>query len=112
MSGGLGPDTDSFWNPNPNRTYQSRFAYGPKLKDGDISTQSAYFFDKMEINEQWSVNGGLRYDKFKVTDAKTGVSRSDGLWNYQAGVVFKPAPNGSVYLSYGTSSNPAGENFG
>lgn len=112
MSGGPGSDTDSFWNPNPNRTYQSRLAYGPKLKDGDISTQSAYFFDTMEINEQWSVNGGLRYDKFKVTDAKTGVSRSDGLWNYQAGVVFKPAPNGSVYLSYGTSSNPAGENFG
>lgn len=112
MTGGPGPDTDSFWSPNANRTYNSVIAYGPKIKDGDIKTQSAYFFDTMEINEQWSVNAGVRYDKFKVADAKSGDARSDGLWNYQAGVVFKPAPNGSVYVSYGTSSNPAGENFG
>ncbi|MGH8440988.1 MAG: TonB-dependent receptor, partial [Pseudomonas sp.] len=35
---------------------------------------------------------------------------SSELWNYQVGVVFKPMPNGSIYLSYGTSSNPSGEN--
>lgn len=112
MTGGPAKDTDSFWNPNPNRQYNSYINYGPKLKDGDIKTQSAYLFDTVEINEQWLVSGGVRYDHFKVTDAQKNVSRTDGLWNYQAGLVYKPAVNGSIYVSYGTSSNPAGENFG
>ena len=34
------------------------------------------------------------------------------FWNYQAGVVFKPASNGSVYLSTGTSSSPVGNSLG
>ena len=34
------------------------------------------------------------------------------MWNYLLGVVYKPARNGSVYLSYGTSSNPSGEATG
>lgn len=112
MTGGPGSDTDSFWNPNPNRPYDRNISYGPKQKDGDIKTQSVYLFDTMDINDQWSLNAGLRYDNFRVTDAQKNISRSDGMWNYQAAVVYKPAPNGSVYVSYGTSSNPAGENFG
>lgn len=111
--GGPDPDYDSFWNPNPNRDYGGRnLAFGSKYKNGDIKTRSAYFFDTVEINEQWSVNAGLRYDKFKVQDAQNNESREDNLLNYQAGLVYKPAHNGAIYLSYGTSSNPAGENFG
>lgn len=112
MTGGPGSDTDSFWNPNPNRQYTTNFAYGPKTKDGSIKTQSVYVFDTIKLNEQWSVNAGVRYDKFKVTDTVKNNSRTDNLWNYQAGVVYKPVHNGSIYVSYGTSSNPAGENFG
>lgn len=112
MSGGPGTDRDSFWNPNPNREYVSHIAYGSKIKDGNIKTQSAYVIDTIDITEQWSLNLGARYDKFKVKDARTGDSRSDNMWNYQAGLVFKPASNGAIYVSYGTSSNPAGENFG
>lgn len=116
LSGRGGPtssSTDSFWNPDPNRDFGSRnLAFGPKYKNGDIKTHSAYIFDTLEINPQWLVNLGLRFDDFRVSDSTNGNSRSDKMWNYQAGVVYKPAPNGSVYLSYGTSSNPAGENFG
>ncbi|MDM0074887.1 TonB-dependent receptor [Variovorax sp. J2P1-59] len=32
--------------------------------------------------------------------------------NYQAGLVYKPAPNGSIYVSYGTSSTPPGTDAG
>lgn len=112
--------TDSFWNPNSGRRYDKSISYGPKLKDGDIKTMAYYVFDTVKLNEQWSLNGGVRYDKFKVykneTEGRSGTvpsqSREDGMWNYQAGVVFKPAQNGSIYLSYGTSSNPSGENLG
>lgn len=112
-------ETDSFWNPNSGGSYAKNLNYGSKVKDGDIKTMAYYVFDTVKLNEQWSLNGGLRYDKFKVKQyAATGVpldsslSREDGMWNYQAGVIFKPAKNGSIYLSYGTSSNPSGENLG
>lgn len=111
--GGPAADYDSFWNPNPNRDYGGRnLAFGSKYKNGDIKTRSAYFFDTIELNEQWLLNGGIRYDRFQVRDAVDDESRSDTMWNYQAGIVYKPRPNGAIYLSYGTSSNPAGENFG
>src|SRR5690606_39387921 len=80
-----------------------------------------YLFDTVELNDRWSVNAGLRYDSFRVFQAEStgrgGVvnpaqSRKDDMWNYQLGVVYKPARNGSIYLSYGTSSNPTGENLG
>lgn len=116
MTATAASDTDSFWNPNSGGRYDKSISYGPKLKDGDIKTMAYYVFDTVELNEQWSLNGGLRYDKFKVYKNAVGTSpsesREDGMWNYQAGIVFKPAHNGSVYLSYGTSSNPSGENLG
>lgn len=116
MTATAASDTDSFWNPNSGGRYDKSISYGPKLKDGDIKTMAYYVFDTVELNEQWSLNGGLRYDKFKVYKNAVGKSpsesREDGMWNYQAGIVFKPAHNGSVYLSYGTSSNPSGENLG
>lgn len=121
VSGLPGADTDSFWNPNPNRPYTANLSYGSLKKDGDIKTQSAYVFDTIELNDQWSINGGLRYDRFRVHKAEStgrggvvvpAASRKDTMVNYQAGVVYKPAPNGAIYLSYGTSSNPAGENLG
>ncbi|MBE0958835.1 TonB-dependent receptor, partial [Escherichia coli] len=34
------------------------------------------------------------------------------FWNYQTGLVYKPAPNGSIYLAWSTSSNPTGETGG
>ena len=74
------------------------------------TTRAAYFFNTTKLSPQWEVNTGLRYDRYAVTDGSIG--RTDNMWNYQLGLVYKPAPNGSVYLSYGTSSNPSGETTG
>ena len=121
MDGLPGEDTDSFWNPNPNKRYSSNISYGPKTRDGYIDTKAIYLMDTIELNEQWYLSGGVRYDRFKVhADETTGrggaiipaAGRTDGIWSYQAGVVYKPVYYGSVYLSYGTSANPAGENLG
>lgn len=101
---------DSLWNPNPHQNYNVSIAYGPRTDSGEIKTRSLYFFDTMELNKQFSINAGARRDTFKVANATT--SREDSFWNYQLGLVYKPAENGSVYLSFGTSSNPAGENLG
>lgn len=74
-------------------------------------TRSLYVFDTLGLHEQWDLNLGLRYDDYDVKNRVAGGAESSSeLWNYQVGIVFKPRPNGSIYLSYGTSSNPSGEN--
>jgi len=110
MTGGPGRDLDSLWNPDPDRHYAFDIVYGPRTGAGEIRTRSLYVMDTMDLTEQISVNAGLRRDMFKVDNYED--SRTDSFWNYQLGLVYKPAPNGSIYLSYATSSNPAGENLG
>ena len=70
-------------------------------------TVAAFLFDTLSLSEQFQINLGIRYDDYKVSDG-TRTAKND-FWNYQAGLVYKPLPNGSIYLSYGTSSNPSGE---
>lgn len=111
-TGGAGTSTDNFWNPDPNRSYVSNLVFGPKKKDGDIKNNAIYFFDTLHLSEQWLLNAGVRYDSFKVSDDNNNLSRKDNIFNYQAGIVYKPVPYGAIYLSYGTSSNPSGENLG
>jgi catecholate siderophore receptor len=56
------------------------------------------------------LNLGLRWDDYAVHGvASTGVPVAETSWdfvNYQAGLVYKPTANTSVYVSYATSSTP------
>ncbi|WP_211461013.1 TonB-dependent receptor [Collimonas silvisoli] len=72
------------------------------------NTRAAYVFDTMRLTPKWELNGGLRYDAYDVSTS-SGRRGSWDFVNYQAGIVFKPLPNASIYASYGTSSNPSGE---
>src|SRR5690606_35081317 len=42
------------------------------------------------------------------TDTRSWLSRSDDLWNYQVGLVFKPTPESSLYVSTSSSATPPG----
>lgn len=96
-------------------------------------TVSLYGFDTIELTPQWLLNAGLRVDRYKTdqtlawptTTAAGGLSlprltgalppafsRDDTLVNYQLGIVYKPAENGSIYASIGTSSTPGGATLG
>jgi len=119
-------ERDSLRDPNSGERYDYYIEYRRKVLNGRIRTRSLYFFDTVEINEQFQLNGGVRYEHYKVfghtynnpnaagapTTLTGTYTRGDHLLNWQAGLVYKPASNGSVYLSYATSSNPAGENLG
>lgn len=81
-----------------------------------VGTKSLYALDTIKITPQWILNGGIRMDNYDLeyasrnatTGAVTPLSRSDLLINYNAGITYKPLPNGSIYAAYGTSSNPVG----
>ncbi|MPS95255.1 TonB-dependent siderophore receptor [Comamonas sp.] len=89
-----------------------------------IDTIAVYGFDTLKLNEQWLVNAGLRVDHYKLNASGPAggrgtsaypaydLSRSDTLFNYQLGLVYKPAANGSIYANIGTSSRPGGSTLG
>ncbi|OCX15294.1 TonB-dependent siderophore receptor [Ectopseudomonas hydrolytica] len=104
--------TNDLQNPNPHADdWTVSRGDGQTASKFQTDVVSVYAFDTISLHEQWDLNLGLRYDDYEVKDrVPNGAKSSSNLWNYQAGIVFKPLPYGSIYLSYGTSSNPSGEN--
>lgn len=105
------PATDLF-NPNPNDPYLENYQRTGGASTADSTTVAVYASDSISINDSWQVNGSLRWDNFSLEYAPDGGAlqdRTDKMLSYRAGVVYKPAANGSVYLGYGTSFNPSTE---
>jgi catecholate siderophore receptor len=105
-------------NPNPHDPWTGTITQSPTPTSVETDTRSIYGFDTLGFNERWSLNVGVRYDDYdSVQNGFTGTTpqrleNQSDFWNYQAGVVFKPKANGSVYLSTGTSSSPPGNSLG
>lgn len=115
-----GYNCTSLSNPNPNDPWNGAISRNYAGTDTKANTYALYVFDTLELNEQWLVNMGLRYDHFD-TDYKTynaaGTTTSKGddtseFVTGQFGVVYKPAENGSIYASYATSATPPGNTLG
>ncbi|MGO4999433.1 TonB-dependent receptor [Oceanisphaera sp. W20_SRM_FM3] len=81
--------------------------------DATLNTKALYVFDTIGLAPKWDLSLGLRHDWISGETAdktKAGVTTtSDKMLSGRAGVVYKPADNGRVYLAYGTSFNPAAE---
>jgi catecholate siderophore receptor len=81
----------------------------------DANTRAVYGFDSITIVPALILNLGARYDRFKSTitlpiavgeTSAFRASRVDELFNWQAGLVFKPTKDSSLYASYATSATP------
>ena len=117
-------DCTSLADPSPKDAWNGVIEDSQAYTDTDTKTSAAYVFDTLTLNEQWSVNLGLRYDHYDTQSSGFAAGRgatpggtfdrqkTTQLWNYQLGVVYKPAPNGSIYAAMSTSSNPSGETSG
>jgi len=111
-------DRTDLHNPTPWDPYT-----GPGIKSfsrdynnltNKTNTRAAYLFDTLEFSPQWLANLGMRFDDYDVRggNAATSPRNHSTMFNYQVGLVFKPADNGSIYTSFATSSNPSGETQG
>lgn len=117
----------SLFNPNPNdpwvnyasdtSTVQVPITKPLPIQEtqNEAHTVSLYAFDSITILPSLILNLGVRFDHFtsKVTpgQAATATStfsleRTDDLVNYQAGLVFKPTRNTTLYASYATAATP------
>ncbi|MCI0912129.1 TonB-dependent receptor [Pseudomonas putida] len=113
------PNPDDVWDGTISRNYA-----GTKTSS---KTRAIYAFDTLELTPEWLLNMGLRYDhfdtKFRTYDAsgatvvnKNGVQTkgrdTSEFFTGQLGLVWKPAENGSIYVSYATSATPPGAMLG
>jgi catecholate siderophore receptor len=116
------PPVADLYNPNAHDAMGKPYKTGA-YNDGKTETVAFYAFDTLHLNEQWAVNAGVRFEHYKIEskgrslDQVAGVNYtltpyklndSDNLTSWNTGVVYKPAENGSVYLSYANSLTPPG----
>ena len=115
---------------NPNR-HDPLPGYAPVRNGvytrGETQTFGAYLFDTLTINDQWQAIAGGRIDAYDTnfdsavlstaithpslpvgTLVPASLQTDDILFSYKVGVVYKPAENGSVYLSHAISNQPPG----
>jgi catecholate siderophore receptor len=113
-----GPDapTADLFHPDPDAPYTGRIMRTGARTESKAETAALYANDTVKLGERWEVTGGLRWDRFAVDydsiavdGAATPFERTDEMLSWRSGVVYKPRPEGSVYLSAGTSFNPSAE---
>ncbi|MEE2691251.1 MAG: TonB-dependent siderophore receptor [Pseudomonadota bacterium] len=105
----------NLWNSDPFAAWPFPVAESGAFSVADIESNALYFIDTVWIGEQFNLFGGVRYDDYSIEVESVG-GRGAGQFhndsdfvNWHLGGVWKPASNASVYASYGSSSNPSGE---
>ncbi|WP_017463244.1 catecholate siderophore receptor Fiu [Dyella ginsengisoli] len=107
------------------------YARNGAYSSGKTNTVAAYLFDTLKFGRHWQVNAGARLDRYTtdfssmvVCGGRRGPScgslpagsvvpgvdarKSGSLPNYKLGVLYKPTPDGSVYLNLAQSQEPPG----
>jgi len=114
-SGPTAPTADLF-EPDLTQPYPGPISRTGASTDGTADSVALYAFDTVQLTEQVELTGGLRWDRFAVDSEATAVTgevtpfrRSDRMPSWRGGAVYKPLPNGSVYLGYATAFNPSAE---
>ncbi|HVR49848.1 MAG TPA: catecholate siderophore receptor Fiu [Pseudorhodoferax sp.] len=111
----------NLYAPSAGRAFVPVVATGASTA-GEVTSTAAYLFDTVKLSDAWQLNAGLRYEHYRTEflsvpapatppTAATKLSGSDNLFTGKLGVVYKPAPNGSVYAAYATSAKPPGSDF-
>ncbi len=106
----------------PVPTFRSGAAFfsgtGNRSIESNLKQVSAYLQDQISFGEKFDLIAGLRYDRFDLTVANVFpavpviASRTDDLWSPRIGLVFKPLPQASLYVSYTQSFLPqSGDQF-
>lgn len=116
--------TASLYAPNPGDVMAMPSYKGTQTL-GSTLTASAYAFETLAVTDALLLNAGARVDKFHTdTSGATYAAASgatpasltnnaplgltDTLWSWKVGAAFKPARNGSAYVTYSDSRNPPG----
>jgi catecholate siderophore receptor len=108
----------NLYNPSTADAFQPVARTGA-VTDGKTVTAAVYLFDTLQFNEHWSLNTGIRLDRFRTEftsitapttppTASTHLQDQGHLLTGKLGLVFKPVENGSIYAAVGSSEQPPG----
>lgn len=100
----------SLARPNPNDLFTGTVKRDYAGTTTHANTRSAYVFNTVELDPQWLLNLGVRYDSFQTTadSAAAHLEHDSQFWNWQAGLTYKPARTVSLYVSFATAATPPG----
>ena len=120
-----GVPTVPLLEPNPDAPFVVGSTF-PRFKADTSGTSfAAYLIDTITLGERWELSAAFRWDYFEAdynairysTTTPGAITstehflRVDRMPSYRGALVYKPRPNGSVYVSYGTSFNPSAESL-
>jgi catecholate siderophore receptor len=113
--------------PDPNVPASGNPVLNGTRAGGSTNTIGVYLFDTLELSPVFQINAGVRLDRYTTdfsrimlstaatnpglptgTLVPVALSKSDTLFNWKIGALYKPAPNGSIYAAYATSQQPPG----
>ncbi|MGG7564739.1 TonB-dependent receptor [Rhodovulum sp. DZ06] len=81
----------------------------------NVETLSAFLGDTVELLPGLSLTLGARIDSYDISKSGVGGSgayayaRDDVMFNWNAGLTWKPVPEGTLYAAIATSTNPMGQ---
>ena len=83
---------------------------------GETATVGLFAFDTVDLGSRWQLSGGARVERYDTdftnVDAAgvttANLEGADTLVSGKAGVVFRAAESGNLYVSYGTVVTPPG----
>jgi catecholate siderophore receptor len=114
----IGPaaPTADLYRPNPDDPYPGPIVRSGASTDGTAVSAAVYAFDTLSIGNHVELTGGVRWDRFDVDytsvavdGVATSFARTDTMTSGRAGAIYKPRPEGSIYVGWGTSFNPSAE---
>ena len=86
------------------------------LADANATSVGTYVNDTLELNKEWKLVGGVRWDRFRagltntISTATPPLLKADQTVSFtsvRGGVIYQPSDVQSYYASYGTSFNPS-----
>jgi catecholate siderophore receptor len=122
-----GPST-SLVDPDPDRIASAiQTPYLPVNRPytkGRIDTIAAYAFDTIQLSPRFLLNASLRFERYDIdyeslvaltptvpAPVLARISASNDSFSWKTGVVFKPVPQGSLYVAIANTFTPPGSNF-
>ena len=99
--------------PTPDQPFAGTPAPSSRVST-TADSQAFYLLDTLKLDPQWSLIGGMRWDRFAADYSQTiapasAFTRVDEMPSWRAALVYKPVPIGSLYAAAGTSFNPSAE---
>jgi catecholate siderophore receptor len=99
-------------DPDPDEPFTAQISLGRSVSVQALA-QAGYVIDTVHFGADWLLTAAARLDRFDASvhqiNPYFAAQHTDLAPTWRAALTYKPAPNGSVYFSSGTSFDPSAE---